>query len=343
MTHDKDQLPKTCAPVAQDDTTNTLLMQSTKNKKRSRSGSTPHRIDAPLEPESVTRMALMLSDNHPRLVSMAKEMAGFLAACKFTPNDKGTLEIEVSFGCGAHTRFEPTLKPLQAQMVLTACDRGLVQWTEREDEWHIYYDTYVKLPGSKEMVRVRSIDGKDNRNITKTLVARLDLMSVGQQELTMRMQAKVERDVVCMQCNRVLLVAPESVRVSTRRSFLAESSTLIGLKYRYTVIKAWTGRTAKEAEIKMQESKEGMNTVEIESELPWPLQDHSTLVYACLAILMKGQDILELFTGDRSMRKLRFTGYDDVGKALLLRKVRRTQKKPNANINSSDGNSDLDF
>lgn len=303
-------------------------------KKRARSGSSISKMDAPTETLGVSRMGDMLSDNHPRLVEMAREMAGFIATRNPAPNDKGCLEIEVSFGAGAHTNFEPKIDDVSAQMILTACDRGMVEWTSREDEWHIYYDTYVRLPVSADTVRVRSIDGKENRNITKTLVARLDLATTAGDNLTMRMQAKIERDVICAPRNRVLLVPSESVRVSIRRSFCADSSTLRGLTYRYTIIKSWHGCTAKEAEVKMRDRVDGCNSVEIEAELPWPVMDHGTLVYACLAILMKGQDVIALLSGDRGLRKLRFTGYNELGKGMMLRRrkgYRRVAKSQSAN------------
>jgi hypothetical protein len=297
---------------------------STKDKKIRKPGRPIRRLQAPAATDDIEHMVTMLSSNHPRMVAMAREMAAYLASLNPPASDKGTLEIEATFCDGDIVRLGPRLDALKAQLVLTACDRGLAEWTSKDDEWSLYYDTIVQLPASKKSMRVRSINGGEHRNIAKTLLARLDTQSSADKDLTMRVQAKVEREVQCTHQNRVLLLPPESVRVSTRRSFESISSTLRNVKYRYTIIKGWTGRCAKEAEQIMHEGKDtetqGVSSVEVEVELPWPVQEHATLVYACLGLMMKAQDIVELLTGDRSVHKLKFLCYDDFGKALQLRK-----------------------
>ena len=293
------------------------------DKKIRKPGRPIRRLQAPETTPDIERMVTMLSSNHPRMVAMARDMAAYIAALNPPANDKGTLEIEATFCDGDIARLGPRLDAINAQLVLTACDRGLAEWNAKDDEWSLYYDTIVHLPGSKNAMRVRSINGGNHRNITKTLLARLDTQSNANTNLTMRVQAKIERDVQCMQHNRVLLLPPASVRVSTRRSFESISSTLQNVKYRYTIIKGWTGRCTKEAEQFMHEGKDtetqGVNSVEVEVELPWPVQEHATLVYACLGVMMKAQDIVELLTGDRTVHKLKFICYDDFGKALQLR------------------------
>jgi hypothetical protein len=288
-------------------------------------------------------MRAMLASNHPEMLRSAFEMASHIAQLPRSSADDGKLELECSLGISeakgkrVARGWKPTMPPLEAQMVLTALERGEANWTSLDSEWRLFYDTYVQMPalpatGPKSRARLRSIDGTPEENITKTLLARTDFMCARSSPLRVRFQANLERCMHSGGRNRVLLLPTESVRVSLRRSFELDSESLVGIKYRFTVIKAWTGRTAKEAEMMMHSSgaSPGENSVEVEIELDWPCRSPVRLLYACLGVLIKTQDLVELLSGVRDMRKSTFNKIDDAGKTVKIRSQCKRRSSPAA-------------
>lgn len=285
-------------------------------------------------------MRATLASNHPEMLRSAFEMAQHLTELPQSLDDEGKLELECSLGMseGDGKRMQrgwrPTLPPLEAQMVLTALERGETEWLAVDADWRLVYDTYVQMPANvaadqSSRARMRSVDGNPEQNITKTLLARTDF--VCSSTLRVRFQAQLERVVRSGSKNRVLLLPPDSVRISMRRSFELDSESLVGIKYRFTVIKAWTGRTAKEAEMRMQASVDaGENSVEVEIELDWPCSTPEHLLYGCLGVLIKTQDLVELLSSTRNMRRTTFNKIDDMGKTMKIRAPRKRNQAPAA-------------
>jgi hypothetical protein len=284
--------------------------------------------------QRLEEMRSTLASNHPDILCSAFEMAAHLSQLAVDCSKNGNLEIECSLGIGNADKtrisrtWRPHLPPLEAQMVLTALDRGKTKWTSLDSDWHVVYDTYVQMPGqTSQRTRLRSVDGNPEDSITKTLLARTDFTCAG--DLKARFQAKLESSVESDSKCKVLLLPPQSVRISTRRNFEVESETLTGITYRYSVIKAWTGRTAQEAEMMMQDPhKQGENSVEVEVELSWPFSSPERLLYACLGILVKTQDLVDLLRGSRDMHKSSFSTADVVDKPVKTRAPRKSKIDP---------------
>jgi hypothetical protein len=295
-------------------------------------------------------MRSTLASNHQHMVVSAFELASHLALLPQSAHDQGTLELECyvctgpATGSKRATGWTSALAPLDAQMVLTALERGATRWTSQDNDWRLVYDSYVQMPddanATPTRVRLRSVDGVPEDNITKTLLARTDFSAhcakdaVGGESvpLQVRFQAKLERKIQLGSRNRVMLLPPESVRVSMRRSFVLESKSMRHVRYRFTVIKAWTGRTAQEAERLMHsevDSNLGQSSVEIEVELAWPDSGPERLLYCCLGLLLKTQDLVELLSGSRELVKRAFIKMDDTGTPIntrMPRKPRSTKK-----------------
>lgn len=266
-------------------------------------------------------MRAMLASNHPEMLRNAQEMASYLLTLPGSlANARGTLELECSLGISDVSGkriargWKPSVPALEAQMLLTAFERGETLWTSLDSGWRLVYDTYVLLPShtndsETSRARLRSIDGEPEHNITKTLIARTDFSVGGSSPLRVRFQSSLESTITSSCQSRVLLLVPESVRVSMRRSFVLDSISMSGVKYKYTVLKAWTGRTTKEAEVLMQSSddKSGENCIEVEVELEWPCPTPERILYACVGLLLKAQDLLDLLSGTRDMQKCSFT------------------------------------
>ena len=289
-------------------------------------------------------MHTMLSSNHPEMLRAAVEMSNHIRRLPTTDNDdRGVLELECSLGMAPNegkrvgAGWRPTLHPMEARILLTALEQGEAKWTSIDAEWRLVYDTYLRLPdtedGSRNLVRVRSIDGQSEKNITKTLLGRIDFICPPPCELRLRFQAKLEREVQPEVRHSVLLLPPESVRVSLRRSFEVKSEKMKGVCYRFTVVKAWTGRTAKEAEIVMHNDEDqdlGENSIEVEVELDWPSKSPERLLYSCLGVLVKTQDLVELISGVRELRKTSMVKLDDMGKTVRLRPLSKKDVKTQA-------------
>jgi hypothetical protein len=288
---------------------------------------------------STARMEHMrssLASNNPEIMCAAFEMATHLMHLPQPTEDKGRLELECSLGMGSQDgkrlpkNWQPSLGALDTQMILTALERGEAQWASVDEDWRLVYDTYVQMPSTSSAepctrARLRNVDGISDQNITKTLLARADFNCPNPTPLHVRFQAKLERQIQSKNRNPVMLLPPESVRVSMRRSFEMESESMLGVTYRFTVVKAWTGRTAKEAEMMMHalEGSPGENGVEVEVELEWPCTTPERLLYSCLGVLIKTQDLVQLLSGDREMKKITFVKLDDVGKTVKIRKSRK--------------------
>ena len=305
----------------------------------------PSRANSTMTPSN--DMRLMLASNHPEILRNAQEMASYLLTLPASvASTRGTLELECSLGISDMSGkrvargWKPSVPPLEAQMLLTAFERGETLWTSLDNGWRLVYDTYVLLPsptngGEASRARLRSIDGEPEDNIQKTLIARTDFVGRGSSPFRVRFQSSLESTITSTCQSRVLLLVPESVRVSMRRSFVLDSSSMSGIQYKYTVLKAWTGRTTKEAEILMQSSdeKSGENCIEVEVELEWPCHTPERILYACVGLLLKAQDLLDLLSGTRDMQKSSFTRILTTRKAMLpedsttTRGVKRTNLK----------------
>lgn len=280
---------------------------------------------------NVQSMGVMLADNNPSLVRTAKEIAcGILNIASLQGQLPGVLEIEACFGSGTGGAFMSHIPALDAQMLLTAFEKGMVEWDRVEEGWSIVYDTFLTIPSTGQSVRTRSVNGGPSENICKTRVVRMDVTSPTRADMTARLQGKVERTVEPPRSGGMLLLKSDSVRVSTRRSFEAESRTMQGLSYRFTVMQSWTGRTSCEAERQMHAGAEAQSSVEIECQLAWPQVDEHKLLFGLLSLLMKCQDIMEVLCGDRCIHRLKLQRFEDslqVGKLKKRKKARGKKRK----------------
>jgi hypothetical protein len=254
--------------------------------------------------DGIIRMASMLAENNPRTVRLAQEFATQVQnAMPSTSSEVGVLEIELSFGTGSGKSFVPCVAEFEAQLILTACEQGRTKWSRKDESWSLYYDTYI-LTGDRKSVRFRSVDGEMPTSIAKTLVSRLDLDAPAKNDLAVRLQAKIERPMPKASSIGTVLCKPEKVFVSTRRTFELMSDTLTGITYRYTIGQSWEGRTAQEAERFMQERQEPRSSVEVEVELPLDALDDQRVMFVAMSLLTKAQDIVEILSGERLLRKV---------------------------------------
>lgn len=284
--------------------------------------------------EEVDKVAAMLGPNNPVILQTAKKMTlALMQRCETMPQ-KGTIELECSFGVGNPKKkgFQPCIPLTDAKIILTALERGRTEWESKEG-WSMVYDTYVHLP-ENGTCRIRSTDKGLIEVMQKDLLVRADLCSKSRPELNLRLQAKMENQIQEKRQNRIQLLIPQSVRVSTRRTFVYDSKSMKGIKYSYTIIKAWVGRTAQEAEQLMADEnipnckRTSTATLEIECEIPVESLQVYTVMYCCLGLLMKSQDILQILAGGRDMKSVQFKDViaDNLMKRNTLKRKRAIRK-----------------
>jgi len=278
--------------------------------------------------ETMKQQLEQCNQSQGTLITAAQEAAGHL--CK----RNGIVELEASIGMSngrISKGWRPELPAFETQLLLTALERGATCWDE-VGEWKIFCDTYVVLDKSlttstqSQTVRMRSIQGEKSTSITKTLLTRTDFAATGS-NIRVRFQAKAERDVATTSA-QVILLLPESVRLSLRRTYVLHSRAEPACTYRYTVYRAWTARTSSEAERLMHDDEDNGQTtgqcgVEVEVEVDEKAAPE-LVMYASLGVLTKIQDLVAVLTGgSRSLRKLSFTALHDDGKTTKLRGQRK--------------------
>jgi len=266
-------------------------------------------------------MDKLLAQNHPFVVQQGEDVAAAVrkALAKglgsgqdssvVNPLESAVLEIEGSFGSVDRVTgaFVQNLDTLSAQRIMTALDRGRTEWEHVDDEWSLVHDSYVTIPETGESVRARSVNGKPHSNITKNLVCRADFETVAP-EVDFRLNVKLERPLQPHHRNKVIVLTPDSVRVSVRRRFTYRSKSLPYLEWHYDVYRSWLAKTVEEAERAMRDpdvtEKTARTTVEVETELKWNGLDPDLVQIACTSLILKIQDLLAVCTHDRSMRRI---------------------------------------
>ncbi len=262
----------------------------------------------------VRKMTEALGCNNPQLLKNALEVA---ACIGHRVGDTGTLEIEAGIGVQDSTSEGLHLPNFEAQCILTALDRGRTEWAKRDDQWRIVHDTFVEIPSespggrcSSSQARIRSENGVPGGAVTKLRIARVDFACQDDSSLKLRLNSRIERGMENVARKGFVLLEPFLVRVSTVRTFEIDSKTMNGVTYRYTIAKTWSGRTVAEAEKLMhRETSEGgevlgVNTVEVEVELSSATVEPETVVFACLGVLVKTQELLELIHDSKTVKKI---------------------------------------
>jgi hypothetical protein len=267
------------------------------------------------------REVLAAVAQHPAdLISMATRLAAALLARQ--PTRPCVVEIEATFGEKTHTHgtFKQQLDPELTQYVLTALEHGESDWESKTD-WIMYTDSYFHIGNSQDIARSRMVGGQTSPPLVKTVVCRQDLRcaDIGWKTSTgdawdkceppwIRLNVKTEEVLSEQVVHDMGLVVPASVRLSLRKNFVRKSQTLPGVTWTYTVGRAWTAPSAREAEAMMHARDNIIDSsvflVEIETEVNWedPESVNPTRVLMiCLSLLLKVQDLSAIITGSRSV------------------------------------------
>ena len=288
------------------------------------------------------RILLALGLNHPDVVAMGKALA--TEVLRHPPLVKCGLELEATFGFASDTEnFQQNITVLDAQRVLTAFDHGKVNWDKKDDTWVLVKDMYLRLTRSRKnakLARIRTIDGKREQPIFKIPLLRMDLCS---QERSVRVGAKME--VSTPKMNKVMLIPPESVRLSTRRRFSTTSNVIRGCQWNFEVARAWVAKTMATAERRMV-ANEGFTTgIEVETIIDWDPDNrpcNEFILTTCIGLFMKIQEVMALLTGNKSLRLTRTTRYHVPVAPLKKKKKKKpanTKKPPrNSKKRNIDGN-----
>jgi hypothetical protein len=283
---------------------------------------------------------------HPAdLVEMAIDLATAVLARK--PTRPCIVEIEATFGEKTHANgtFKQQLDSELMQYVLTALEHGESDWESKSD-WIMHVDSYFCIGNSRDMARSRTVGGKSSPPLVKTIVCRQDLRcaDIGWKTQAgeewekceppwIRLNVKTEEELPAQIVHDMGLVVPASVRISLRKNFVHVSETLPGVKWTYTVGRAWTAPSAREAEKMMRASDNFIDAsvflVEIETEVDWASAESvnpTRILMICLSLLLKVQDLSAIITGSRSVWST-VGNIQKTHKARAYPKVARTEKQ----------------
>lgn len=230
--------------------------------------------------------------SYPAINSAAKLLTSRYGQVIRQQLPKGNLEIEAIIGRrGANGSFSNAVPHDTISMLINLLD-SFDGWVENTKEWSLIYDYYIS---KHERVRVtHHKDQRTNEHVIKKPLACDDFVYKSRGPLggfCVRVNMKLEQEV-----HDSGKVAHEfqSVKISMRRSFVINSTSVPKFKFRFELGESWFGATVAEAE-QSRSANEGVGTVECEI-LDTPLVDiladqDKHLLFSSL--MLKVQDLFD--------------------------------------------------